>query len=229
MVSAGLKRRARWGSSDDGRVPQPLRRLLQQLAPVPAPILRHPSLLRPLSCPSEGVSEGSRRLRRSPRPSPPRLALLYPLPQAIHRPAASMSKLISYLPPPLPLLIDVLKLRNPVNGVLFALATILTLRILLPPPPYVPAPYGLPTDPSEAYNWRPQKHPHTQLSRTWTPQELQKYDGKDPNHEDGRILFAIRRKVYDVTAGRSFYGPGGLPEDSTHFLHPGRADTGGCP
>ncbi|BGP56136.1 hypothetical protein JCM8202_005903 [Rhodotorula sphaerocarpa] len=120
-----------------------------------------------------------------------------------------MSKLIGYLPPPLPLLIDVLNLRNPVNGVLFALATILTLRILLPPPPYVPAPYGLPTDPSEAYNWRPQKHPHTQLSRTWTPQELQKYDGRDPNHEDGRILFAIRRKVYDVTAGRSFYGPGG--------------------
>lgn len=147
----------------------------------------------------------------------------------VHRPAANMSKLIGYLPPPLPLLIDVLNLRNPVNGVLFALATILTLRILLPPPPYVPAPYGLPMDPSEAYNWRPQKHPHTQLSRTWTPQELQKYDGRDPNHEDGRILFAIRRKVYDVTAGRSFYGPGTPPETLSWFLHPGRADTGNCP
>lgn len=120
----------------------------------------------------------------------------------------TMSKLLGYLPPPLPLLIDVLNLKNPVNAVLLALVVILTLRILLPPPPYVPTPYGLADNPNEAYNWRPRRHPESQLWRTWTPQELQKYDGTDPNHEGGKILFAIRRKVYDVTAGKSFYGPG---------------------
>ncbi|GAA5971105.1 hypothetical protein JCM8115_003062 [Rhodotorula mucilaginosa] len=120
-----------------------------------------------------------------------------------------MSKLLGYLPPPVPLLIDVLNLKNPVNALLLALVVVLTLRILLPPPPYVPTPYGLADNPDEAYNWRPRRHPESQLWRTWTPQELQKYDGTDPNHEGGKILFAIRRKVYDVTAGKSFYGPGG--------------------
>lgn len=119
-----------------------------------------------------------------------------------------MSTLLGYLPPPVPLLIDVLNLKNPVNAVLLALVVLLTLRILLPPPPYVPTPYGLADTPNEAYNWRPRRHPESQLWRTWTPQELQKYDGTDPDHEGGKILFAIRRKVYDVTAGKSFYGPG---------------------
>lgn len=125
-----------------------------------------------------------------------------------------MSKLLGYLPPPVPLLIDVLNLKNPVNAVLLALVVLLTLRILLPPPPYVPTPYGLADNPDEAYNWRPRRHPESQLWRTWTPQELQKYDGTDPNHEGGKILFAIRRKVYDVTAGKSFYGPGACTSPS---------------
>jgi len=35
--------------------------------------------------------------------------------------------------------------------------------------------------------------------------ELRGSDGRD----GGRVLLAIRRKIYDVSAGRSFYGPGG--------------------
>jgi len=39
-----------------------------------------------------------------------------------------------------------------------------------------------------------------------TLQELRKFDGSQP---DGRILVAVNSKIYDVTRGARFYGPGG--------------------
>ncbi|XP_051129381.1 probable steroid-binding protein 3 [Andrographis paniculata] len=39
-----------------------------------------------------------------------------------------------------------------------------------------------------------------------TPQQLKNYDGTDPSKP---IYVAIRGQIYDVTAGKSFYGPGG--------------------
>ncbi|GAB4819871.1 hypothetical protein N2152v2_006917 [Parachlorella kessleri] len=39
-----------------------------------------------------------------------------------------------------------------------------------------------------------------------TLDELTKYDGRDPYRA---LLLAVRGKVYDVTEGRAFYGPGG--------------------
>ena len=39
-----------------------------------------------------------------------------------------------------------------------------------------------------------------------TPDELAKYDGKDPFRP---IYLSIKGTIYDVTPGRSFYGPGG--------------------
>ncbi|XP_055370855.1 membrane-associated progesterone receptor component 1-like [Condylostylus longicornis] len=42
--------------------------------------------------------------------------------------------------------------------------------------------------------------------RDFTVKELKEYDGKQP---DGRILMAVNGNVYDVTAGKRFYGPGG--------------------
>jgi membrane-associated progesterone receptor component len=39
-----------------------------------------------------------------------------------------------------------------------------------------------------------------------TPEQLAKHDGRDAA---APLYIAIRGKVYDVTAGRSFYGPGG--------------------
>lgn len=38
-----------------------------------------------------------------------------------------------------------------------------------------------------------------------TPDELAKHDGRDPFRP---IYLSIRGTVYDVTSGRSFYGPG---------------------
>ena len=40
--------------------------------------------------------------------------------------------------------------------------------------------------------------------RDFTMQELLQYNGKD----DERVLIAVNGKVFDVTDGKSFYGPG---------------------
>nr|ACO10227.1 Membrane-associated progesterone receptor component 1 [Caligus rogercresseyi]ACO10842.1 Membrane-associated progesterone receptor component 1 [Caligus rogercresseyi]ACO11080.1 Membrane-associated progesterone receptor component 1 [Caligus rogercresseyi] len=40
----------------------------------------------------------------------------------------------------------------------------------------------------------------------FTVEQLKKYDG---NGEDGRILIAVNRRVYDVTSGSNFYGKDG--------------------
>lgn len=39
----------------------------------------------------------------------------------------------------------------------------------------------------------------------FTVAELKKYDG---TQEDGRVLMAVNGRVYDVTKGKRFYGPG---------------------
>lgn len=43
------------------------------------------------------------------------------------------------------------------------------------------------------------------LRRDFTIAELRQYDGTQP---DGRILVAVNGKVFDVTKGKRFYGPG---------------------
>ncbi len=42
--------------------------------------------------------------------------------------------------------------------------------------------------------------------RDYALSELARYDGSDPSEP---LLIAIRGHVYDVTRGKSFYGPGG--------------------
>ncbi|XP_031121665.1 probable steroid-binding protein 3 [Ipomoea triloba] len=39
-----------------------------------------------------------------------------------------------------------------------------------------------------------------------TAQQLKEYDGTDPSKP---IYVAIKARIFDVTAGKSFYGPGG--------------------
>lgn len=43
------------------------------------------------------------------------------------------------------------------------------------------------------------------LRKDFTLEELKNYDGKQPC---GRILVAVNGKVFDVTKGKQFYGPG---------------------
>ncbi|EKX54910.1 hypothetical protein GUITHDRAFT_99561 [Guillardia theta CCMP2712] len=44
------------------------------------------------------------------------------------------------------------------------------------------------------------------MSKEFTREDLKHHDGKVP---DKPILVGLRGKVYDVTAGANFYGPGG--------------------
>ena len=91
----------------------------------------------------------------------------------------------------------------PVNTVLLLGIIYYTTRIIFPP---ISAPKQTPDDYKKGYSWMPKQHPPTALFQTFTPKTLVKYKGKD----NERILLAIKGKVFDVTAGRSFYGPGAL-------------------
>ncbi len=70
--------------------------------------------------------------------------------------------------------------------------------------PKVSPPSETPNDYNKSYSWMPKSHPPTVIFETFTPKTLAKFDGKD----DGRVLLAINGTVFDVTAGKSFYGPG---------------------
>ncbi|EGW34264.1 uncharacterized protein SPAPADRAFT_59685 [Spathaspora passalidarum NRRL Y-27907] len=49
----------------------------------------------------------------------------------------------------------------------------------------------------------------TVVEGNFTPKTLAKYNGKD----DPKVFLAVKRVVYDVTMGKSFYGPGGPYEN----------------
>ncbi|KAK6379208.1 Dihydrodipicolinate synthase [Exophiala oligosperma] len=53
------------------------------------------------------------------------------------------------------------------------------------------------------------KGPSPVVFQTYTPRTLLKYNGT----KDMPVYLAVRGKVYDVTAGRNFYGPGGPYEN----------------
>lgn len=48
------------------------------------------------------------------------------------------------------------------------------------------------------------REPPATVFRTFTPRTLLPYNGRD----NPRIYFAVRGRVFDVTHGRNFYGPG---------------------
>jgi len=71
----------------------------------------------------------------------------------------------------------------------------------------------------EHYNWIPDRHPDVNCYRKYTAKQLQPFNGLNEKQKDGgMILLAImntggkgeklERTVFDVTAGRTFYGPG---------------------
>lgn len=81
---------------------------------------------------------------------------------------------------------------TPINIILLSLFVVLAYYRLRPSPP--------PTLPQA---------PAPVVFKTFSPKELLKYNG-----EGGQpVYLAVNRKVYDVTPGRNFYGPGGPYEN----------------
>ncbi|KAH9952410.1 cytochrome b5 [Lactifluus volemus] len=79
-----------------------------------------------------------------------------------------------------------LSLSHPINTALLLYILYLLQRIILPS--------------------TPRSHAPALLFTTFTPRTLTKFNGLD----GGRILLAIAGTVFDVTAGRGFYGPDGM-------------------
>lgn len=99
-------------------------------------------------------------------------------------------------------LLSVLK-TTPLNVLLlipigYLLYDVLFPRAFLAPGAPIPSSY------EESYVWRPKAHMPVIVWKKYSPQTLEEFDGK----KNQRILLAIDRVVYDVTAGKSFYGPG---------------------
>ncbi|KAI0028410.1 cytochrome b5-like heme/steroid binding domain-containing protein [Vararia minispora EC-137] len=94
-------------------------------------------------------------------------------------------------------------LSTPLNTALLVYILYQAQRIFFPPNQI---PEQTPSEFKSAYSWMPKLHPPTLLFTTFTPKTLEPYNGKD----GGRILLAIDGTVFDVTAGRNFYGPEGM-------------------
>ncbi|KIY44714.1 cytochrome b5 [Fistulina hepatica ATCC 64428] len=94
-------------------------------------------------------------------------------------------------------------LGTPINTALFLYILYSVQRILFPPSTL---PKTIPHEFQGGYSWKPRAHPPTVLFETYTQKTLEPFHGKD----GGRILLAINGIVFDVTAGRNFYGPNGM-------------------
>ncbi|KAH8826693.1 cytochrome b5-like heme/steroid binding domain-containing protein [Flagelloscypha sp. PMI_526] len=95
------------------------------------------------------------------------------------------------------------ELGTPVNTALLLYILYSVQRTLLPSPSL---PSKVPNEFKSGYSWMPKSHPPVVLYKTYTPKTLEPFHGRD----GGRILLAINGLVFDVTDGRSFYGPNGM-------------------
>jgi membrane-associated progesterone receptor component len=91
-------------------------------------------------------------------------------------------------------------LSSPINTALLIYILYSIRRIVFPT---VSTPSVIPNEFKAGYSWMPKSHPPTVLFKTYTPKTLEHFNGLD----GGRILLAINGIVFDVTAGRNFYGP----------------------
>lgn len=91
-------------------------------------------------------------------------------------------------------------LSTPINTALLLYILYTVQRILIPSNAVSST---IPTEFKNGYSWMPKGHPPTLLFKTYTPKTLEPFNGENGQ----RILLAIKGIVYDVTAGRNFYGP----------------------
>ncbi|KAG1858473.1 cytochrome b5-like heme/steroid binding domain-containing protein [Suillus subluteus] len=96
-----------------------------------------------------------------------------------------------------------LDFSTPVNTALLIYILYSVQKIVFPS---ASIPKTIPSEFKHGYSWMPKEHPPTVLFKTYTPKTLEPFSGKD----GGRILLAINSIVFDVTAGRNFYGPDGM-------------------
>ncbi|KAJ4518944.1 Dihydrodipicolinate synthase [Exophiala dermatitidis] len=83
-------------------------------------------------------------------------------------------------------------LATPLNiSIFLIIMTLLYLRLRPSEPPKLP------------------QGPKPIVFQTFTPRTLLKYNGQD----NSPVYLAVRGKVYDVSSGRNFYGPGGPYEN----------------
>ena len=92
-------------------------------------------------------------------------------------------------------------LSTPINTALVLYIVYYVHRVIFP---RTSVPKEAPAEFKAGYSWMPKAHPPTLLFPTYTPKTLEPFSGRD----GGRILLAIAGTVFDVTAGRNFYGPG---------------------
>lgn len=124
-------------------------------------------------------------------------------------------------------------MTNPLNTVLLLVALYLLLSLLTPYSitnltPTLSQARSPARNPSTSYSYLPDVHPPCVQWKKYTPRTLAVYDGSgfsaaDKNGsmdvgaaarkrgEPDRILLAIQGKVFDVTKGANFYGPGESP------------------
>ncbi|KAG5352171.1 hypothetical protein C0989_003371 [Termitomyces sp. Mn162] len=100
-------------------------------------------------------------------------------------------------------------LGTPINTALFAYILYSVQHIVFPT---ISRPKTIPHEFKSGYSWMPKSHPPTVLFKNYSPKTLEPFNGKD----GGRILLAINGIVFDVTAGRNFYGPS---ESATYGMY----------
>lgn len=110
-------------------------------------------------------------------------------------------------------------INNPLNLALLAFLLYLTVPLVLPANPFSSRWTPTLTEarshlsaPSDRYSYLPPHHPDVVEWTKYTPRTLAVHDGTGPREDNGkpsRILLCINRKVFDVTKGSNFYGPGG--------------------